>query len=404
MRVGYLQIGAPQHGICRYGRALAAEARRRADVTVLEENLEPTGDLREDRPRLQSLAKRMSDMDVVHLQVTPWGEGSWGGGRSALANLASFRRACRAPLVITLHDVNGLAGLDCGRPLHLTRGVSRELLRGLRPLAGRLVRQTLRGRLDPSQLSAVWNWSPLYACAVARAAARAGSVLLVLTGPEKSLLASTGIAPGAVLIPLFVENSPESLPARSSTPQGATKTLILAGFIFHSKGHELVLEAMQLLPDVRVVFAGGKSLAGFGSSHYSQLMDFARERGVIDRLEVTGYLPDAEYRQRLGSADLAICPFDANKSASASLSALIAAGCPVLASDIPVIAEYNALVPGSIPTFSPRTPEALAAAVRRILATPRAELTRGLAELRRRLSIATIFDLHLDVYRRVLAS
>jgi hypothetical protein len=46
------------------------------------------------------------------------------------------------------------------------------------------------------------------------------------------------------------------------------------------------------------------------------------------------------------------------------------------------------MVPDAISTFSPYTPEALATAIGKLLAVPRDELTRGLAELRQRLSIS----------------
>jgi glycosyltransferase involved in cell wall biosynthesis len=131
-------------------------------------------------------------------------------------------------------------------------------------------------------------------------------------------------------------------------------------------------------------------------------MSLAREKGVKDRLEVTGYLPDEEFRRRLSIADLAVCPFSEHKSASGSLSALIAIGCPILASDIPLVAEYNAMVPDAIATFSPYTAEALAASIGRLLTMPRAELTDGLAKLRKLLSIATIYNQHIDAYQQVL--
>jgi glycosyltransferase involved in cell wall biosynthesis len=163
---------------------------------------------------------------------------------------------------------------------------------------------------------------------------------------------------------------------------------VRAGFIFGSKGHQILLEAMPLLPHIKVVFVGGQSLGSLGSEHYSWVMNLARQKGVHDRLEVTGYLPDEEYQRYMAAADLAVCPFYRHKSAPGSLSSLVAAGCTVLQSDLPLVAEYHAMVPDAISTFSPYTPEALATAIGKLLAVPRDELTRGLAELRQRLSIS----------------
>ncbi len=43
IQLAYLQVGAPRHGICRYGRSLDAEGRRRSDLVVLEENIRLEG-------------------------------------------------------------------------------------------------------------------------------------------------------------------------------------------------------------------------------------------------------------------------------------------------------------------------------------------------------------------------
>lgn len=147
--------------------------------------------------------------------------------------------------------------------------------------------------------------------------------------------------------------------------------------------------------------AGGPSVGAEPSDVVSQLTRLARDLGAGDRLRFTGYLPEDVYQRYLMEADLAVCPFGPRKSASSSLSSLIAAGCPIVASDIPLIGEYNALVPGAIATFSPYTPEALAGAVRNRLACPRAEAAAGLLELRRRLSIGVVYDRHLVHYRQV---
>ena len=258
----------------------------------------------------------------------------------------------------------------------------------------------LSGRLDASLLFVeLWDFTPVFPGVFARAISRAASLLLVITTWERDLLRRTGIARNTVLIPHFVEPFPEPLPAPVAGVPTPARTVIVAGFIFNSKGHRILIQAMPLMPDVRVVFVGGPVLGAAGSESDMRLMNFAREKGVEDRLEITGYLQDEEFRRRLTTADLAVCPFEELKSASGSLSALIAAGCPVLASDVPLIAEYNALAPGAIPTFSPYTPEALAAAIGRRLAMPRADLTRGLARLRERLSIAAIYEQHLEAYR-----
>jgi hypothetical protein len=138
LRLGYLQVGPPRHGICRYGRLLAAEGRRRPDLVILEQNIVLAGKRGEDRRLLRAAARELSRADLVHLQVSVFGDGSWGQKWRALSNLREFRRHCRAPLVLTLHDVNSLASLRCGRLLHCLRRAVYESIKALLHPAVRL--------------------------------------------------------------------------------------------------------------------------------------------------------------------------------------------------------------------------------------------------------------------------
>ena len=68
MRIGYVHAGSPQHGVCRYGRILAEEARRRADLEVIETELTVTGRGSEDMAGVEEAARRLSGVDLIHLQ------------------------------------------------------------------------------------------------------------------------------------------------------------------------------------------------------------------------------------------------------------------------------------------------------------------------------------------------
>ena len=403
MTLAYLQVGQPEHGICRYGRLLAAEGRTRSDVAILERSIVLTGTGSRDRRDLRTLAGDLSEADLVHLQVSMWPDDTWGEKWQSLLNLREFRRHCRVPLAFTLHDVNRLASLNCGRAGSCLARIALEIVKGpLRPPV-RLLRQLSKRQLRPAAaFHRAWDLEPICPCVLAHWIARAGQALFTLSGSEEKVLHAMGIGLKTILIPHFVENPPPIRvpPHREGLP---TKTVIVAGFLVGSKGHELLLDAMPLLPGIQVVFVGGPSPGALGHDKGSDLMELAKRKGTHDRLRVTGYLAEHEYQRYLHAADLAVCPFPETKSASGSLSSLIAAECPTLASDIPLIAEYNAIVPGAIRVFRPYTPEALATAIRTLLEMPREALTCGLAELRQRLSIASIYDRHAEVYRRVLA-
>jgi len=402
LTIGNLQVGPPEHGICRHGRLLAAEARRRPDLLVMERSIRLTGEPGSDRAQVRATARELSAADVVHLQVSVSGDATWGRNRRSLVNLETFRRHCRAPLIVTLHDVNNLRSLNCTSGFGwLCRAAIEVLKAPLRPFI-RVARGMARGRVDlPAAFRSAMSFDDLYPYRVTRWIVRHSQDVLVSSKGEAETLRSLGMYGNVTMIPLFIESGLVREPTCTLQPD-APKTVIVAGFIFKNKGYEVMIEALARLPDVRLVLVGGARLGASGSQTLTRLMDVAREHGVTDRLRVTGYLAEEDYQQQLGDADLAVCPFEPDKSASGSLGSLIAAGCPVLASDVPLIAEYNAVAPGAIPTFSPYTQESLARSIAEQLRKPRPERARDLALLRERLSIHVIYDRHLEAYRDLL--
>jgi len=150
---------------------------------------------------------------------------------------------------------------------------------------------------------------------------------------------------------------------------------------------------MPLLPpDVVVMLAGEPVVEGAAAR---ELHDLTSRHG--DRVRVTGYLPEPELETYLAATDLAVCPF-VDMSGSGSLSTWISAGRPILASDLPQIAEYNEVAPGAISTFAPYTPTALASRVSELLQADAGERTQAVARLADVLKIPRMFERHVDVY------
>src|SRR5690606_20307080 len=102
MKVGFLNLGERRHGLVRYGRLLMQEAATRPDVEVVEADLALLGDREDDLPRLEAAARKLSEADVVHMQ---YNRAVWGGGALQQAALRTFLDGCRAPIVVTFHDV-----------------------------------------------------------------------------------------------------------------------------------------------------------------------------------------------------------------------------------------------------------------------------------------------------------
>jgi hypothetical protein len=189
--LGYLQVGAVANGICRYGRMLAAEARRRSDIEVLEENIVLSGCLQADYARLRRAALPFSSTDLVHIQVAISGDTTWGKNARALWTLAVFRLHCRTPLAITLHDVNNLPSIGSHSRSMSLRLALTELLKGpLRPV-NRLSRQ-LRDRHVRlgSLFRPIWDFTQAIPFLTARCVSRHARGLFVLTDMEHHVLAS----------------------------------------------------------------------------------------------------------------------------------------------------------------------------------------------------------------------
>jgi glycosyltransferase involved in cell wall biosynthesis len=347
---------------------LASEARKHPALTVLETDLTLTGKLRADCLRVARAGRKLASAEIVHVQYNNQPTGSvWGAGWRQLLHLWIFAAAARAPLVATVHDI----------------------YRRLPPAATRRSVPAIRTSVDPQASTLQWLQ-------------RRTRCLFVCSDEERARLAHVDSA--VRVIPMFVEpravkETPEQ--ARAALGLSGKRVVTLLGFIHGRKGHRLLIEALSTLPDeVVAVFAGGAVQAD--SSVIPDLLAFAQARGVAERLRITGYLPEDDLELYLAATHLAVCPFR-DVSASASLSTWISAGRPILASDLPLIAEYNTLAPGAIRTFQPYTADALADGVRAALYSDPGN-GGGVARLRDRLLLPLIFDRFTDAYREITDS
>lgn len=314
LRVAFVHLGKEGGGVPRYGRILAEAAAADPDLEVVEV---AAGTRQAGIGELRRAAREAGAADVIQLQ---WKLADWGGGWRGLARLAWFLMFARRPIVATLHDVYA---------------PRRRRDRLVRPDAWALRLVGLRARR-------------------------------VVVHAEEERRRLKGVVPSAKVtaVPHFVED-------RGSLPDGDTakrelglegrRLVTLLGFITERKGHRLLLEALPTLPaDVSVVIAGSPVE---GREHRrSELEALAQELGVVDRVRFTGYVGSQMLERVLAATDVAACPFK-DVSASGSLSTWISAGTRIVASDLPAIREYDAISPGAIRRFKPRTADALAAAI-----------------------------------------
>jgi glycosyltransferase involved in cell wall biosynthesis len=169
---------------------------------------------------------------------------------------------------------------------------------------------------------------------------------------------------------------------------GPRPHLLTWGLLGPGKGIEWALQALTYLQDLdphpTYTIAGithPAELEQRGESYRAGLQLLGAQLGVSDAVRYEQTYLDAESLGRLiRSADTVVLPYDSRELVSSGvLCEAVAAGIPVVATRFPLAMEMLTRGPGLLVPH--RNPEALAAAIRRILTEP--GLAAGLAVHRR---------------------
>ena len=149
-----------------------------------------------------------------------------------------------------------------------------------------------------------------------------------------------------------------------------TRLVLAVGRLVEQKDHALAIRALAEVPGAKLVIVGDGPFR-------PNLEEAAAEAGVADRVVFAGMRPDA--RALMGAADAVVLP---SRWEGLPLTALegLASGTPLVATDVQGIREL--VVDGRDALLVPQEPEALAAALRRVLDDR--ELAARLAEAGRR--------------------
>lgn len=189
-------------------------------------------------------------------------------------------------------------------------------------------------------------------------------------------------------VPAQLPTDPQPAPGRPC--------IVAVGRLTRQKGFDVLLRAVAALPGVHVVLVGD-------GPERSPLADLARELGVTDRVQVTGWRTDA--RAWMAGADVVAVPSRFEAGALVLIEAL-AEGVPIVASDVGSAQEVldagrcGAIVP-------PDDVDALRAALAGVLANPPRARSRALAGRRRYDDLYTeqvMLGRWREVYATALAS
>ena len=153
--------------------------------------------------------------------------------------------------------------------------------------------------------------------------------------------------------------------------------VLYAGQLYPWKGVDVLVEAVATVPGARLVILGGIE----GEADTRRIRALVEARGLGERTEMPGPVPQARVAEALGRAAVVVAPFlragmTERRTSPLKIFEAMAAGRPIVASDLPSSREVlsdgeNALLvpPGDV--------SALAGALRRVLAD--GDLARRLA-------------------------
>jgi glycosyltransferase involved in cell wall biosynthesis len=235
------------------------------------------------------------------------------------------------------------------------------------------------------------------------------------TNPGHARLVRERLGKPVQVIPL-APNVPGSTvqPCAADAPLTHEPTVAFFGYVHPVKGIRYLIDAVAMLldryPGLRLSVVGGFTSQALPEDEAvafrSELVAHARQRGVADRVEFTGYLPPDEVSARLAEADVGVLPFTEGVSTkSGALLTLLGHGLPtvVTAPDEPDPVLRDGREVRVVPRR--RDAEALARAIDEVLAGPalRTRLRTGGLRLAATRSWSQVARAHRSWYDRVRA-
>ena len=200
-----------------------------------------------------------------------------------------------------------------------------------------------------------------------------------------------------VVVPLGIDLSRFTVPARYlHTPP----VLLFVGRLRYYKGLDTLLHAMPHIPQARLVIVGDGPMR-------NTWQRLAVRLGLEPRVQFVGEVPDCELPRYYADADLFVLPANARAEAFGTvLLEAMATGLPVISTELGTGTSWvnQDGVTGRI--VPPNDPDALAAAIRELLANPGQLVQMGRAARARveaEFSLPVMVQRVETVYRQVLS-
>lgn len=228
--------------------------------------------------------------------------------------------------------------------------------------------------------------------------------LIAISNHERDTLIAMGLpADRIATIPLWIDVAhAASLPQEPAALDLPRPLLLYVGQLKYRKGFDILAHAMPIVrarhPDASFIFVG------HSPRQRAALEEIARANGTADALHILGRPDPAELQRLYLAVDALVFPSRYEGFGLPPLEAM-AAGCPVIATDVPVVNE--SVRDGENGLLAPYDdPAGLAAAILRLLDDPalRARLIAGgHATLAERFNGDVLAERVVGVYRGVVS-
>lgn len=227
-------------------------------------------------------------------------------------------------------------------------------------------------------------------------AANQASAIITVCGALKDVLMDMGIEDRKVKVlrngvDLEVFSPPSNRNELRQKLGMKQVSLLSVGLLIERKGHHLVVEALQDLPDVHLYIAGS-------GPEEKRLKNLAINKNVDKRVTFLGNIPHEKLKEYYGASDIMILASSREGWANVLLESM-ACGTPVVATDIwgtPEVVQS----PESGLLIEERNADAISEGVKKLLANyPERKLTRHYAE---RFSWDETTQGQIDLFSRII--
>jgi len=308
LQVAMLTSVGDRCGIAAYTRSLVDALVEFADITV-----EPINEGRQPQEHYVDQAERLNRANVIHIQHE---HSFWGGimpNHSAFWNL---RYLIKKPIVITAHTTTSLRDLlkvsTERRPLHR---IAKEAL---------IRRRAYRESVETAPFITS-------RCIVHT---REGGEALISRGANGKYV---HVIPAGVPRPLKTRDFGRQFLQNAAPYQ---RIVTLFGYIAPNKGYELAFNALGQLPDDVALFIAGGARNDEMLPYETSIRNQIAERGLADRVFITGFLSDEQVADMMAATSVVIAPHTI-ATGSYSIMIPLSYGKAAVSSDMACFREIN---------------------------------------------------------------